>query len=48
MFRLQPLIERVRVVIADARRPVALAGVIGGADSEITDATRDVLIEAAE
>jgi phenylalanyl-tRNA synthetase beta chain len=35
------------LVIADAMRPIALAGVIGGAESEITDATRDVLIEAA-
>lgn len=34
-------------VIADAERPVALAGVMGGADTEITEATRDVLIEAA-
>ena len=35
------------LVIADARRPVALAGVMGGADSEIGERTRDVLIEAA-
>lgn len=34
-------------VIADADRPVALAGVMGGADTEITTATRNVLIEAA-
>jgi len=34
-------------VIADADRPVALAGVMGGADTEITSATRNVLIEAA-
>ena len=36
-----------RLVIADAERPVALAGVMGGADSEVTAATTDVLIEAA-
>jgi phenylalanyl-tRNA synthetase beta chain len=35
------------LVIADARRPVAVAGVMGGADSEIGETTRDVLIEAA-
>jgi len=34
-------------VIADAQRPVALAGVMGGFDSEISDATTNVLIEAA-
>jgi phenylalanyl-tRNA synthetase beta chain len=35
------------LLIADPERAVALAGVIGGADSEIHDATRDVLVEAA-
>ena len=35
------------VVIADAKGPVALGGVMGGAGSEITDGTKDVLIEAA-
>jgi phenylalanyl-tRNA synthetase beta chain len=35
------------LVIADADRPIALAGVIGGADSEIRASTKDVLIEAA-
>lgn len=34
-------------VIADAERPVAIAGVMGGWDTEITQATRNVLIEAA-
>lgn len=36
------------VVIADAERPVALGGVMGGADTEVTDETVDVLIEAAD
>ena len=35
------------VVIADGRRAVALGGIIGGADSEITSATRNVLLECA-
>ena len=34
-------------VIADATRPVALAGVMGGADSEIGFASRNILIESA-
>jgi phenylalanyl-tRNA synthetase beta chain len=35
------------LVIADAKQPVAVAGVMGGLDSEITDSTTDVLLEAA-
>ncbi|HZF08544.1 MAG TPA: phenylalanine--tRNA ligase subunit beta [Thermoanaerobaculia bacterium] len=35
------------LVIADAARPVGLAGVMGGADSEVTAATVDVFLEAA-
>src|SRR6266851_4463579 len=35
------------LVIADARRAVAIAGVMGGEDSEISNATSDVLIESA-
>ena len=36
------------VVIADAQRPVALGGVMGGADTEVSNTTTDVLIEAAD
>lgn len=35
------------LVIADAEKPVALAGVIGGSNSQITEATSDIVIEAA-
>jgi phenylalanyl-tRNA synthetase beta chain len=35
------------LVIADALRPVAIAGVMGGAETEISATTQDVLIEAA-
>ncbi len=34
-------------LITDDERPVALAGVMGGMDSEITDASVDVLVESA-
>ena len=36
-----------QLVICDADRPVALAGVMGGAETEITQRTRNVLLEAA-
>ena len=35
------------LVIADAGKPVALAGIMGGYDSEITETTCDVLLESA-
>ena len=35
------------LVIADGRRPVALAGIMGGADSEVTNETTDILLESA-
>jgi phenylalanyl-tRNA synthetase beta chain len=35
------------LVIADAKKAVALAGIMGGEDSEISSQTKDVLIESA-
>src|SRR5687768_803785 len=35
------------LVIADARRPVAVAGVMGGADSEVTGTTTTIVLESA-
>ncbi|HKW09965.1 MAG TPA: phenylalanine--tRNA ligase subunit beta [Gemmatimonadaceae bacterium] len=34
-------------VIADAKRPQAIAGVMGGRDSEVSEATTDLLLEVA-
>jgi phenylalanyl-tRNA synthetase beta chain len=35
------------LVIADAKAPVAIAGVMGGADSEVTSVTRAIVLESA-
>ncbi|MHC4907859.1 MAG: phenylalanine--tRNA ligase subunit beta, partial [Planctomycetota bacterium] len=35
------------LVIADEKNPIAMAGVMGGLDSEVSDATTTVLLEAA-
>jgi phenylalanyl-tRNA synthetase beta chain len=36
-----------RLLITDAAGPIAVAGVMGGAETEVTDATRAVLLESA-
>ena len=35
------------MIICDNEKPVALAGIMGGLNSEITDTTTDILIESA-
>ena len=35
------------LVIADAEKPIALAGVMGGAGSEVTEATEEIFLEVA-
>jgi phenylalanyl-tRNA synthetase beta chain len=40
-------LEERDLVIADAEKPVAIAGVMGGLDTEVGEATTEVLLEAA-
>lgn len=40
-------LDEADLVIADASRPVAIAGVMGGAESEVTEATTRILLECA-
>lgn len=40
-------LETDMLVIADSNAPIAIAGVMGGYDSEVTDETRDIFIESA-
>ncbi len=41
-------LDRNMLVIADAARPVAIAGIMGGLESEVTAATVNVLLESAQ
>lgn len=43
----EPTLDPAFLVIADERQAVALAGVMGGLESSVSDATRDVFIESA-
>lgn len=36
------------LVIADAEKPVAIAGIMGGLDTEVSDSTKNILLEAAQ
>ncbi len=40
-------LQQDKLVIADASGPVALAGIMGGESTSVTDATRDVFLECA-
>jgi len=40
-------LDKANLVIADAERPVALAGVMGGAETEVSEGTVNLLIESA-
>jgi phenylalanyl-tRNA synthetase beta chain len=44
---MERVLSRDMLVIADEQRAVAVAGVMGGADSEVTEETASVLLEAA-
>ncbi len=41
------VLDKNMLVIADARKPTAIAGIMGGAGSEVSDETTDILLEAA-
>ncbi len=40
-------LEKEMLAICDAERPVAIAGVMGGEDSEVSESTKDILLECA-
>ncbi len=40
-------LEPAMTVIADSVKPIAIAGVMGGQETEVTDATTDILLEVA-
>ncbi len=40
-------LDRDILIIADGKRPIALAGIMGGEDTQVTDKTRNILLESA-
>ncbi len=45
--RIERKLEVDDIVITDGKKPVAIAGVMGGLDTEITEKTKNILLEAA-
>ena len=43
----QRTLDAETLVIADGAKPIGIAGVMGGAGTEVSDATRDVIVESA-
>ena len=43
----QVKISKNTLVIADSKNPVALAGIMGGAESAVSDGTKNILLESA-
>ena len=43
----EKILESDILVIADAEKPVAVAGIMGGRDTEVTGSTKNILLEAA-
>jgi len=41
------ILDDTMLVIADSEKPVALAGIMGGSESEVTDSTQNILLEGA-
>ena len=44
---IERMLDSSMLVIADCERPAAIAGVMGGKDTEVTEKTRNILIECA-
>ncbi len=44
---IERVLESADLVVADAERPISLAGIMGGLESAVTSETRNVLLEAA-
>lgn len=44
---IERILHNENIVISDGKRAIGLAGVMGGLDTEITDSTKNIIIEAA-